>query len=128
MTPLMLLVAITKKVTHLGTIAWDLLIWRINLCVKSSGTDVFTIMLRNYEKKKNGLTLLIAWYNEKWTHFTKAYEQLGAEKAKELIDFTVGGLRHCRGFKRKSRDTWSKSFLNSDVFETFQLIPKHINK
>ena len=51
MIPLMLLVAITKKVTHLGTIAWDLFIWRINLCVKSSGTDVFTIMLPNYEKK-----------------------------------------------------------------------------
>ena len=86
----MLLVAITKKVTHLGTIAWDLFIWRINLCLKSSGTDVFTIMLRNYEKK-NGLTILIAWYNEKWINFTKAYEQLGAEKAKELIDF------HCWG-------------------------------
>ena len=68
MAPLMLPVTITKKVTHLCAIGWDLSIWRIKLyivCVKSNDTDAFTIMLVKYEKL-NGLTLLIAWSNEKW--------------------------------------------------------------
>ena len=34
----------------------------------SNDTDVFTIMLGNYEKQ-NGLTLLIAWSNEKWIKY-----------------------------------------------------------
>ena len=36
-------------------------------------TDVFTIMLGNYEKL-NGLTLLIAVSNKKWGYLTKAYD------------------------------------------------------
>ena len=66
MAPLMLPVTITKKVTHLCAIGWDLSIWRIKLyIVKSNDTDAFTIMLVKYEKL-NGLTLLIAWSKEKW--------------------------------------------------------------
>ena len=56
------------------------------VCVKSNDTEIFTIMLGNY-KKLNGLTLLIAWSNEKWINLTKIYEQLGAEKAKTIIGF-----------------------------------------
>ena len=91
------------------------------VCVKSSDTDIFTIMLGNYEKL-NGLTLLIAWSNEKWINLTKVYEQLGAEKANSLIGF------HCfsncdtvKKFTEKSKGTWTKSFLNSDldVFKAF---------
>ena len=35
-----------------------------DVCMKSNVTDVFTIMLGNYEKL-NDLALLIAWSNEK---------------------------------------------------------------
>ena len=38
------------------------------VCVMSNDTDVFTIMLGNYEKQ-NGLTLLIAWSNEKYIKY-----------------------------------------------------------
>ena len=37
------------------------------VCVKSNDTDILTIMLANY-KKLNGLTILIAWSNEKWVN------------------------------------------------------------
>ena len=52
------------------------------VCVKSNDTDVFTIILGNYERL-NGLTLLIAWSNKKWINLTKVYEQLGAGKQKK---------------------------------------------
>ena len=42
-------------------------------CVRSSDTDVFTIMLGSYEKL-NGLTFLIAVSNKKWGYLTKAYD------------------------------------------------------
>ena len=42
-------------------------------CVRSSDTDVFTIMLGNYEKL-NGLTFLITVSNKKWGYLTKAYD------------------------------------------------------
>ena len=93
MAPLMLL-TISRKVTHLCAIALDLLIWRIKLCVKSTHTDVFTIMFGDYEKL-NGLTLLIAWSNEKWINLTKAYEQLRAEKAKPLTGFLEAAVQRC---------------------------------
>ena len=41
--------------------------------VKSNDTEIFTIMLGNY-KKLNGLTLLIAWSNEKWINLTEIYD------------------------------------------------------
>ena len=34
----------------------------------ANDTDVFTIMFGNYEKL-NGLTLFIAWSNEKWIKY-----------------------------------------------------------
>ena len=43
------------------------------VCVKSNDTDVFTIMLGNYQKP-NELSLLIAPSNKKWTNFTKVCE------------------------------------------------------
>ena len=75
------------------------------VCVKSNDTDVFTIMLGNYEKL-NGLTLLIAWPNEKWINLTKVYEQLGAKKANALIGFyCFSGCNTVEKFTRKSKDT-----------------------
>lgn len=124
MTPLILLITITTKKTHLNTL--------VNLenklvYVKSSDTGAFTIILGNYEKQ-NDLTLLIDWSNQKLINFTKIYKQLGAEKVKTQISF------HCfsssdtaEQFTGKSKETRTKSFLNSDVFELFQLIPRHIN-
>ena len=85
------------------------------VCVKSNDTDVFTIMLSNYEKL-NGLTLLIAWSNEKWINLTKLYKQLGAEKAVTVIGFhCFSGCDTVEKFQGKSKDTWTKSFLNSDL-------------
>ena len=96
--------------------------------VKSNDTDVFTIMLGNYEKL-NGLTLLIAKSNEKWINLTRECEWLGAGKVKALIDF------HCfsdcdtdEKFTCKSKDSWAKSFLNIDsIFKVFQFILRHFN-
>lgn len=65
------------------------------VCVNSNHTDVFTIILGNYEKL-NSLTLLIPWSNLKWMNLTKVYAQPGAEKAKALIGF------HCFS----DCDTW----------------------
>ena len=118
MAPLMLLATITRKVTHLCAIAC-LSIWRIKLRVKSNDIDVFTIMLSNYENL-NDLILLIAWSSEKWINLTKIYEQLGAEKAKALIGFHC--FSSCDTVEKitgKSKDTWTKSFLNSDFLNRF---------
>ena len=41
-------------------------------------------MLGNYEKL-NGLTLLIAWSNEKWINLPEVCEQLETEKEKRLL-------------------------------------------
>ena len=83
------------------------------VCVKSNEVDAFTIMLGNYEKL-NGLTLLIvSWSNEKWIKLTKVYELLGAEKAKRLICFHC--FSGCAKFTLKSKDAWTKLFLNSDL-------------
>ena len=96
--------------------------------VKSNDTDVFTIMLGSYEKL-NGLTLLIARSNEKWINLTREYEWLGAGKVKAVTGF------HCfsncdtdEKFTGKSKDSWTKSFLNIDsIFKAFQFILRHFN-
>ena len=41
-------------------------------------------MLGNYENL-NGLTLLIAWSNEKWINLPEVCEQLETEKEKRLL-------------------------------------------
>ena len=94
------------------------------VCVKLNDTDVFTSCLATM---KMVLTLLIAWSNEKWVNLTKVYEQLGAEKANTLIGFHC--FSDCDTVEKltgKSKDTWTKLFLNSDldVFKTFQLLPR----
>ena len=60
----------------------------------------------------------------------KVYEQVGAEKAKALIGFhRFSGCNTVEKFTGKSKGTWTKSFLNSDldVFKALQLLPKHVN-
>ena len=58
------------------------------------------------------------------------YVQLGAEKTKALIGFyCFSACITVEKITRESKDTWTKSYLNSDlgVFKAFQLIPRHIN-
>ena len=74
-------------------------------CVKPHDTDVFTIMLGNYEKL-DGLTLLITWSDEKWINLTEAYEQLGAEKEKARTGFHYfSGCDTIEKFTGKSKNT-----------------------
>ena len=81
------------------------------VCVKSNNTDVFNLMLGNYEEL-NGLTLLIAWSNEKWIKLTKVYVQLGAEKAKALIGFhCFSGCDSVEKFTGKCKNTWTKKIV-----------------
>ena len=92
-----------------------------DVCMKSNGTDVFTIMLGNYEKL-NDLALLIAWSNEKQINLTKIYQHLGAEKPNVLIGIRCfSGCDTVDKFTKKPKDTWTKSFLKSDldVFKRF---------
>ena len=99
------------------------------VCTKSNDTDVSTIMLGNHEKL-NGLILLIAWSNEKWINLTKVYELLETEKAKALIGFhCFSGCDTVERFTGKSKRTWTKLFLSSDldVFKAFQPLPRHVN-
>ena len=99
------------------------------VCAKSNDIDVSTIMLGNYEKL-NGLILLIAWSNEKWINLTKVYELLETEKAKALIGFhCFSGCDTVERFTRKSKGTWTKPFLSSDldVFKALQPLPRHVN-
>ena len=78
-------------------------------------TGVFTIMLGNYEKL-NGFNLLIASSNEKQISLTKVYVQLAAEKSKALISFySFSSCDAVEKFTRKSKNTRTKSFLNSEL-------------
>ena len=63
-------------------------------------------------EKLNGLTLLIAWSNEKRIDLTKVYVQLGAEKGKALIGFhCFSGCNTVEKFTKKCKDTWKKNCL-----------------
>ena len=82
------------------------------VCVKSNDTDVFTIMLSNYEKL-NGVALLIARSSKKWINLTKINEQLGAEKAKALIG--CHGFSGCSTFEKINGK--SKRYVDKIVFK-----------
>ena len=80
------------------------------VCVKSNYTDIFTLLLGNYAKR-NDLTLLIDWSNEKWINLTKVNEQLGAEKANAVFGFhCFSSCSTIEKFAGKSKDTRTKIF------------------
>ena len=61
----------------------------------------------------------------------KSNEQLGSEKVKTLIGFQCfGGYDTVEKFTRKSKDTWTKSYLNSDLrrFNYYLDMAIHNNK
>ena len=91
------------------------------VCVKSNDTDVFTIMLGNYEKL-NGLTLLIDCSNEKWIKLIKVNEQLGAGKANALVFFhCFSGCDTVENLLESPKIHEQKFSLSRDldVFKTF---------
>ena len=99
------------------------------VCFISNDTNVFNVMLGNYERL-NSLTLLISWSNEKWIHLTKVYEQLGTKKAKALFAFTASATATLlRRLPESPKTHGQNRFLNSilDVFEAFESLRRHVN-
>ena len=99
------------------------------VCFISNDTNVFNVMLGNYERL-NSLTLLISWSNKKWIHLTKVYEQLGTKKPKALFAFTASATATLlRRLPESPKTHGQNRFLNSilDVFEAFESLRRHVN-
>ena len=98
------------------------------VCFISNDTNVFNVMLGNYERL-NSLTLLISWSNEKWIHLTKVYEQLGTKKPKALFAFTASATATLlRSLPESPKIHGQNRFLNSilDVFKAFESLRRHV--
>ena len=99
------------------------------VCFISNDTNVFNVMLGNYERL-NSLTLLISWSNEKWIHLTKVYEQLGTKKPKALFAFTASATATLlRSLPESPKIHGQNRFLNSilDVFKAFESLRRNVN-
>ena len=95
------------------------------VCVKSSDTGVFIIMLGNYEKL-NGLALPTNCFVKRKVYKYNKSKQLGTEKVNSLIGFCYfSGCTLLRRLPESPKIHGQNCGL--DAFNAFQLLPRYVN-